>query len=196
MAEALKSFGKINNSSLLTKLRKKMFIPNSTIPSFCYPFRTFEIHVSADRIKCHLPKQIWESYYKFAFIRNPFDWQVSHYYYILQDKNHPYHEEVSACKNFKEYVTKICTEKFIFRPNPLTRFLCDDNNVLLVDYVGRFEQLNDDFIKICENIGINTKLPHKKKSEHSKYIEYYDTELRNVVEKHHNLDLLNFNYSF
>ena len=43
----------------------------------------------------------------------------------------------------------------------------------MVDFIGRFENLNNDLKTICENINVEyTPLPHKNKSTHKPYQEY------------------------
>jgi len=52
----------------------------------------FEGHVKAPELKRKLPKIIFDSYYKFGFVRNPWDWQVSLYTYMLKDETHHQHQ--------------------------------------------------------------------------------------------------------
>ena len=102
-------------------------------------------------------------YYKFTFVRNPYDLLVSLYFYIKQSKNHKYHKKVKML-NFSEFL------KWHISRGPLLQidFIRDFNQeTILVDRIGRFENLNQDIIKIKESIGLNcskTELKHKNPS--------------------------------
>ncbi len=49
--------------------------------------KEFEWHISAKELKYKLPANIYDSYFKFGFVRNPWDWQVSLYTYMLKNEN-------------------------------------------------------------------------------------------------------------
>jgi hypothetical protein len=83
---------------------------------------------------------------------------------------------------------------------------------MLVDYVGRFENLQNDFNNICKALGLNEiNLPHvnrarkeisilsflkQNKREKKHYSEYYDSETKEIVENAYKNDIQIFNYSF
>ena len=75
-------------------------------------------------------------------------------------------------------------------------FVVDREGNILVDYIGRFENLQADFEKICQRININAKLPHLKKSEHDDYHQYYSKKTAKVIEDVFREDIELFGYSF
>ena len=75
-------------------------------------------------------------------------------------------------------------------------YLYDAEGNLLVDFVGRFENLEDDWKKVCEKIGTKLDLPHIHKTSKSEYRSFYDEETRREVEKMYKKDLDLFGYKF
>ena len=88
----------------------------------------------------------WEDYHKFSSVRNPWEAEVSHWFFLVKRAWHnPYHIQASTT-GFKE--TLVASEwrhhRFIHRcdnhpyPDSFSRFLFDDNTgELLVDDVLR-----------------------------------------------------------
>jgi len=66
-----------------------------------------------------------------------------------------------------------------------------------IHFIGRFETLQQDFNTVCDRIGIVwQELPHRNKSEHKHYTEYYDDELREIVTERYASDIDRFGYEF
>jgi len=67
---------------------------------------------------------------------------------------------------------------------------------LLVDFVGRYERLEEDFEKICSILGIRKKLPHKNVTRHLNYTEYYDSRTIEIVKEKYRRDVEFLGYDF
>ncbi len=145
-----------------------------------------QYHKSASKIKKELGENIWNEYFKFTFVRNPFEKIVSQYHY----NRHKFGLKDST---FKEYVKAWSEGQKISTYPQLNLFYIDEK----LDFIGRFENLQEDFNTICDKIGIQQQqLPHKNKSKHKHYTEYYDDETREIVAQKYAKDIEYFGYKF
>lgn len=164
-----------------TKIGNKLLAILSDIPS----------HINAKELKNITPPKIWKNYFKFGFVRNPWDWQVSLYHYTLENKNHHQHELLKN-KTFEEYIKWRVSEDLHLQKD----FFYDKNGKCLIDFIGKIENIEEDFKKICNKINIRANLPHINKSKHKNYREYYNEETKNLINKYFAEDIKLFNYEF
>ena len=147
-------------------------------------------HAPATEVRNYLDLDRFDSYFKFAFVRNPFDWQVSLYHYIRQTKAHRDYVLVQEL-TFEEFV-----EREIARGAPTqSSFLCDGND-LIVDYVGKTETLDADMAQICGRLGIDViSIPRLNASRRcSDFSSYYTDRTRKLVADHFAEDFSRFGY--
>jgi len=148
-------------------------------------------HSKARDLQTMLPKENFD-FFKFALVRNPWDWHVSMYYFMKTSKNHPRHHEVAVLSNFEEFL-----EWWIYNGVQLQKdFVTDDRGNIIVDYIGRFENLLKDFNDVCVRIGITADLPHKNKSNHKNYRSYYNHRTKAMIRFHAGEDIEFFKYGF
>ena len=150
-------------------------------------------HETLCEIKSRLPRGIFDSFYKFAFVRNPWDWQVSMYTYILQDVNQPRHQLIKQMSGFEEYIKW----KVVNAPKSQLGILRGEDGKIGVDFVGRFENLEEDFAAVAQKIGMKVNLPHVNQSKRNKdYRVYYNDETRELIEQHYREEIDFFGYKF
>ncbi len=150
-------------------------------------------HATALDISNSLTPEIFDNYYKFAFVRNPWDWQVSLYHFALEDTSHHQHQLTKSFGNFEKYIEWRVDGNFILQKE----FLTNKNGEMIVDFVGRFEQLSDDFEKVCNHLEIeNSMLPHRRSSSHKDYRTYYSDKTAGLVENAFKEDIEYFSYEF
>ena len=63
------------------------------------------------------------------------------------------------------------------------------------DFLGRFENLQYDWQKVCDKLGVELLLPHENKSAHRPWQEMYSAELIQVASKRYRKDMEFFGYS-
>lgn len=158
-------------------------------------FTGYHKHATALEVRTGFGERRFDSYYTFAFVRNPFDWLVSLFYYIRQSKAHRMHD-LAANVPFAEFLDLHVAR----RPATLLDFVTDDAGQIIVDFVGRFERLPENLATICKVLGLaETRLPHKNPSVQRRdpdYRSYYDDASRSLVESYFADDLSTFGYSF
>jgi hypothetical protein len=150
--------------------------------------------------------------YKFTFVRNPWDRLYSWYCMIL-DKGPTstfYRYILQNSNNFSEFLnlTKVIKDdkKDIFRtsvPNWKSisynqiDYLHDKTGKMNIDFIGRFENLENDYKFICDTIKIKcTPLLHLNKSKNDNYRKSYNDDDIEKVYKLYRKDIDYFNYTF
>jgi len=155
------------------------------------------------QLQQQLPKPI-SSYCSIACVRNPWDWAVSGYLQVVENK--PAFKSAPSFGNFLKGAWKLATESVYPEKfdSPLAyvayhtkisqlEHLGGIKGVDELDHVCRFESLEADLAKTPIDIG---SLPHIHRSERFHYSRYYDDELVNLV-ANANEDLIRlFDYRF
>ena len=75
--------------------------------------------------------------------------------------------------------------------------MTDDNGGLLVDFIGRLENFDEDLRRVCGRTGIELEtVPHKNRSSHAHYSEMYTPETEQIVRERFARDIEFFGYEF
>lgn len=149
-------------------------------------------HEVAQKCMKIVGKKKFDKYFKFTVVRNPWDRMVSMYHYRLSRK------QIPQDTSFNFFVENFRT---VFKHGRLNssqaKYIYNENEELLVDYVGRFECLQQTWKEICKKIDLeNIALPHLKGSSHKHYRNYYDNKTKQLVARYFDDDIELFRYSF
>ena len=79
---------------------------------------------------------------------------------------------------------------------PQVEWLKDDEGVISIDFIGKFESINTDFDLIKNIIGVDKSLPHLNASKRASYRSYYDEETKGIVADWFHEDIREFGYTF
>jgi Sulfotransferase family len=147
-------------------------------------------HATATEIRSYLGDKLFFGHFTFAFVRNPFDWQVSLYHYIKSSEWHPDFQVVRNL-SFREFVLREIEKRA-----PTQSSFVTDQGSIIVDFVGKVENIQNDLAAVCERIGLTTNsIPHLNRSvRESDYMNYYDEDLRALLISYYNEDFTNFGY--
>lgn len=144
-----------------------------------------------------------DRFFKFCFLRNPWDKAVSQYFQArkpnnLQDTGR-YLEYLSANQlDFPEWIKNI-TEHMPSKHLEWSgiEMASDARGNVKADFIGRFERLQEDFDKLCDMLAFpRRELGHQNKTERAAYTEYYDDESRSLVARIYEKDIEYFGYVF
>jgi hypothetical protein len=139
----------------------------------------------------------FKNYFKFAFIRNPWDRVYSAYLNLIRD---PMHRRVLGIREQES----IGLEDFLFRFSgkgmlaPQTYWLKSHNGRMELDFIGRFESLAEDFGTVAREIGEpNLALPHATKANsRATYQDAYSRSAREYVADFYSTEISYFGYRF
>lgn len=146
-------------------------------------------HKSASQVKEIIGPDKYNKYFSFTIIRNPWDRLLS-VYSFRRDKN-------MITQSFDEWLhdPETFLEKTMFLNNQLD-WITNERGKIIVDYLGRFENLQKSWSVVSDAINIHLPLPWLNASNHEHYSEYYNQRSRGLVMKFFERDIDYFKYRF
>ena len=158
----------------------------------------FYQHDGAIRVKKQFEKNDWNwnDYFKFTTVRNPWARYSSFFkYFKSYGEKYLRRDESINWREPELNQGKLCEELFqnkddqsvlkniILNNPPQDTYYCDKNGEIIVDHIACFEELQNEFVFLCDHIGINTPiLQHKNKSSNSQNMHgIYNQELIDLV---------------
>ena len=192
----------------------------SSIEEALFHYQSFDYftitHGCALQYKDWLDDDFYFSLFKFAFIRNPWDLQVSCYrYYVLGHGIDMTFDEYIDWKfngSISHMVDRLpkdvpdvsidwLSQSFYVHRTPQTYFLIDEKGKFIVDYIASFERLTEHFDIITKKLKLeDVYLPHLNNSNSfglsEDYRDYYTKETEELIRSRYSLDIKMFGYDF
>jgi chondroitin 4-sulfotransferase 11 len=131
---------------------------------------------------------VWDDFFKFGFVRNPWDRELSNYFFNNETLKPP--KNISF-KRWLKYTLKEDAQIGVSK-SPQFEYLTD------VDYVARFENYTEEVKYIFNKLKLPlpNKLQHIHKTEHKPYWEYYDDVDIMRVHQWYEKDIEMYDYEF
>ena len=146
----------------------------------------------------------YSDFFTFTIVRNPWDRLYSAYKFLekggmnIHDKN-AFETHLSIYRDFEDFVLNGLNEKIIWEIMhliPQHEFVCDKNGKIIVDHIGRFENLNKSIEKINDILKSDCKLEHHNKTDKKDYKDIYSAQMIEKVHQIYQKDIDIFEYSF
>ncbi|ETI65697.1 Sulfotransferase family [Sphingobium sp. C100] len=151
-------------------------------------------HLPLRQVRPYLGEDAFGGYFKFAFVRNPFDRFVSYCAFMLRSGDLFQQRPREVMRHFLFRDPQ--DHHILFQPQA-SLLVDEDGRSLLADRVGRVEDMQGSYATMCAHIGIPARpLERVNGSKHGDYRHYYDQALIDGVAARYALDLELFGYSF
>ena len=162
-------------------------------------FDKYDIRLDADHpFRCHYPVHQFEDYFKFAFVRNPWDRLASTWRNKVRDSNHfrLSQDRLEALQDFGEFI-EFVSSLDLENCDPHIRLQCRLIDLNHVDFIGRFETFEEDFREVMRRIGIELDSVERRNATVStgSYHRYFDDSTRAKVAQLYARDIAIFGYS-
>jgi len=152
-------------------------------------------HASAANVK-KIFKSEWNDYIKFCVVRNPWSKTLSDYFWQVRG--------MTAPPSFSEFVKALSNGDPLGKvvpPNNSNWEMCAIDDVICVDKVIRFEELNCGLEELTQEVGIDWDgwLPKSKLNSTRNvrlYKDYYNLETKNIISNIYGREIEHFRYEF
>ncbi len=149
-------------------------------------------HLSLVQLRPFMRAEDFASFFKFAFVRNPFDRFISYCAFMTRAVGQ---FEADPKRVMRHYLANPPQQHILFQPQH--SFVTGADGALLTDHVGRVEEMQSSYDEIARRIGIPpVRLEKVNASRRNNYRDYYDQPLIDGVAKLYARDLDLFGYEF
>lgn len=139
-----------------------------------------------------LNQQEYKSYFKFTFVRNPWARVHSWHRNVMNDANHLRDYQVPADASLDWFI-----KNRLYTVQPQLEFIRDWDGNIPLDFIGRFENLHEDFGYVCQKLGITDyTLPERVRIGTPLYIPEYSEENIAIVAKAFKEEIDHFGFQF
>ena len=194
---------KVRGASYFPEVNQRgifIHIPKVAGTSICralgnYAPRMILQHGTASFVRQILGENEWKRFFSFAFVRNPWERHVSWYLYCKK--------EFGVTCNFTQYIEQNITLIVpVMSIDVITsgywsqQLYVEQDGKQVVDFVGRFEHLKEDFEYVCSQLGVKAELTHSNKSPEYNYREFYTDKTAEILADRCKWEINKFGYKF
>ena len=144
----------------------------------------------------------YSDYFSFAIVRNPLDRMVSIFHHYIDGGN-----KSKADRKIQKALSTMGFYSFIRNLEALPdiipgyhqelhpfimeqhSYIFGHDDRMLLDYIARYEDIEQNAQYIGKRLGIQGSFPHKNRSDHEPYKNYYDPELVYIVRRRYHRDI-------
>jgi len=168
-------------------------------------FGELPYHYTAYQYRVIYGKNSFNNFYKFTFVRNPWDRLYSAFSYLKgggwdEKDAHWAEEHLGEVDNFNQFVMQWLSEDRLdahIHFWPQSKFICDSQNKPLIDYLGYFENITHDYKDVLKKLSLPMReLKHTNVSKRKSYVDVYTREMIDKVAELYHEDINNFGYQF
>jgi hypothetical protein len=150
-------------------------------------------HMTAEELKHKIGSNIWDNYFKFCVVRNPFEKVISIFSFIT--RGNQVGENVPKKLLFEMFLPLILETPLFCDKNIYTI-----NGDICVDKILRYETLEKDFSSICDELGVSREtLPKINNQYRDKRLncgEFYSDYSKELVSDRYAFEIGKFAYTF
>lgn len=163
-------------------------------------------HLTFNEIKNNHKIKV-NNYFSFSLVRNPWDKVISAYLNHFIKLKPDFNNFLSWVEKSVEYEKDHDHFTYQDKRNKILtnthfkeqyKFIYNDDNQIMVDYLGRFEYWNESFKKICELAKVEYREPeiYNKNNNRKHYSEYYNKKQADLIKKIYKKDIELFGYEY
>lgn len=164
-------------------------------------------HMNISLLQLAFTGSEFQSFYKFSFVRNPWDRLVSAYYFMRDREALVSHRDFGgrpfeSFPNFRSFVLDYISESDLSHHvvvKPQYTFICQSNaEAPGFDFIGRYENIAEDYSRVCQRLGTQHTIrdTNRGQSRPRDYRSEYDDEMVEIVGRAYARDIEIFQYSF
>jgi hypothetical protein len=149
-----------------------------------HPSVGFFEHMPASLVRTYVGEEVWRSYFKFSFERNPWDRQVSWYRYRTRSRSEDTRPSFDAFNSDRRRAWVGNWDLYTI-----------DGNIG-IDFVGRYETLAEDFAMVTRRLGLAERVSLPSVGISSAYRGHYNDRSRDLIASWYAPEIREFGYEF
>jgi hypothetical protein len=153
----------------------------------------FRTHANPNN-KLSVNETQFNEYFKFTIVRNPWHRLHSWYRNVMRDSIHQKNYRIPANISFEKFVIANAGKGYL---RPQTYWLKNFDGNVNLDYVGKFEALDETFLYVANKLDITRQqLPHKLQTKNIDFTNDFTINAVNFISDYYAEEIEMFDYSF